>query len=92
MKCEDCGATTRLDTGVCVSCLLRAGLEAVAGMSQADFQRVLDEIDVPDKEWHLGNYEILAEIGRGGNGGDLSCAPTTLAQNRGRKAHPKLSS
>src|SRR6476619_2900036 len=68
VKCEKCGATTRLDTGVCVSCLLRAGLEAVAGMSQATFDTILDEIDVPDKEWHLGNYEILDEIGRGGMG------------------------
>src|SRR4029077_11039381 len=68
VKCEKCGATTRLDTGVCASCLLRAGLEAVAGMSQSAFQSVLDEIDVPDTEWHLGNYEILNEIGRGGMG------------------------
>src|SRR6476620_7900291 len=68
VKCEKCGATTRLDTGVCVSCLLRAGLEAVAGMSQATFETILDEIDVPDKEWRLGNYEILDEIGRGGMG------------------------
>src|SRR6476646_4187924 len=68
VKCEKCGATTRLDTGVCVSCLLRAGLEAVAGMSQATFETILDEVDVPDKEWHLGNYEILDEIGRGGMG------------------------
>ena len=68
VKCEKCGAATRLDTGVCVSCLLRAGLEAVAGMSQSTFETILDEIDVPDKEWHLGNYEILDEIGRGGMG------------------------
>lgn len=67
-KCVKCGATMRLDTGVCVSCLLRAGLEAVAGMSQGAFESILDEIDVPDREWHLGNYEILDEIGRGGMG------------------------
>src|SRR5436189_6193466 len=68
VKCEKCGATTRLDTGVCASCLLRTALEAVAGMSQAAFQSVLDEIEVPDREWRLGNYEILDEIGRGGMG------------------------
>src|SRR6266480_4135377 len=68
VKCKKCGATTRLDTGVCASCLLRTALEAVAGMSQAAFQSVLDEIEVPDKQWRLGNYEILDEIGRGGMG------------------------
>jgi eukaryotic-like serine/threonine-protein kinase len=68
VECEKCGAIARLDTGVCVSCLLRAGLEAVAGMSQATFETILDEVDVPDKEWYLGNYEILDEIGRGGMG------------------------
>jgi len=37
-------------------------------MSQAAFQSVLDEIEVPDRNWLLGNYEILDEIGRGGMG------------------------
>src|SRR6266705_1296700 len=68
VKCEKCGATTRLDTGVCVSCLLREGLEAVGEVSRAAFESVLAEVDVPDKQWHLGNYQILEEIGRGGMG------------------------
>src|SRR5437016_2573249 len=67
-KCEKCGAATRLDTGVCVGCLLREGLEAVGEVSRAVFESILSEADVPDKQWRLGNYEILEEIGRGGMG------------------------
>jgi TolB-like protein/tRNA A-37 threonylcarbamoyl transferase component Bud32 len=67
-KCEKCGATMRLDTGVCMSCLLREGLEAGAGVSKAVYQTVLDELDARDKPWQLGNYEILEQIGCGGMG------------------------
>src|SRR5438552_3013920 len=67
-KCEKCGATMRLETGVCASCLLREGLEAAGDVSRAAFETVIAEVDVPDKQWHLGNYEILEEIGRGGMG------------------------
>ena len=67
-KCEKCGATTRLDTGLCVSCLLREGLEGGDEVSQAFFQNVLAEVDAPNKPWFLGNYEILEQIGCGGMG------------------------
>jgi serine/threonine protein kinase/protocatechuate 3,4-dioxygenase beta subunit len=67
-KCEKCGATMRLDTGICVSCLLREGLEGGDDVSQAFFQTVLDEVDAPNKSWFLGNYEILEQIGCGGMG------------------------
>src|SRR5215831_17074951 len=63
-KCEKCGATIRLETGVCATCLLREGLEC--GVSRAAFESVMAEDDVRDVEWYLGNYEILDEIGRGG--------------------------
>ena len=58
----------RLDTGFCVSCLLRQGLEANGEVSKAVYETVLDELDARDKPWQLGNYEILAQIGCGGMG------------------------
>ena len=67
-KCEKCGATIRLDTGVCANCLLREGLAASEEVSRAAFESVIAEVDVPDRQWRLGNYEILDEIGRGGMG------------------------
>src|SRR5215472_485675 len=66
VACEKCGTTMRLETGICVSCLLREGLET--GTSRAAFESVMAEVNVPDTQWHLGNYEILDEIGRGGMG------------------------
>src|SRR6266705_727579 len=67
-KCEKCGATIRLDTGICVSCLLRGGLEGGDELSQACYQSILAEVDAPHKSWFLGNYEILEQIGCGGMG------------------------
>jgi serine/threonine protein kinase len=67
-KCETCGATMRLDTGVCVSCLLREGLETGGQVSKAVYETVLDELNARDKPWQLGNYEILEQIGYGGMG------------------------
>src|SRR5262249_5396069 len=67
-KCKRCGATMRLDTGLCVSCLLRDGLQGKGEVSQAAYKTVLDEVDAPQKSWFLGNYEILEQIGCGGMG------------------------
>jgi serine/threonine protein kinase len=67
-KCEKCGATMRFDTGFCVSCLLREGLEGGEEVSQAFYETVLDEVEAPHKPWFLGNYEILEQIGCGGMG------------------------
>lgn len=67
-ECPECGATAHLGQGTCVSCLLKEGLEAGGEASAEVFQSVLTEADVPDKQWRLGNYEILEEIGRGGMG------------------------
>ncbi len=58
----------RLDTGVCVSCVLREGLETGDEVSKAVYETVLEELDARDKPWQLGNYEILEQIGCGGMG------------------------
>jgi serine/threonine-protein kinase len=67
-KCERCGSITRLDAGICVSCLLREALDGGGEASRTVFESILAEVDVPDQQWHLGNYQILEEIGRGGMG------------------------
>jgi serine/threonine-protein kinase len=67
-KCDRRGADTRLNSDICVSCFLKQGLEANGEASVEAFQNVLAEAEVSDKQWCLGNYEILEEIGRGGMG------------------------
>src|SRR5438876_2532926 len=66
--CPQCGAPTRLDQSTCINCLLREGLETKGLASRETFESILSEADIPDKQWRLGHYEILEEIGRGGMG------------------------
>lgn len=58
----------RLRYGLCLSCGLHEGLKADREASREIFESVLAEDEVRDKQWRLGNYEILEEIGRGGMG------------------------
>ena len=67
-KCKQCGAATRLSNGCCVNCLLKENFETEVEASAEVFEGVLEEANVPDKEWRLGNYQILEEMGRGGMG------------------------
>ena len=67
-KCRQCGATTRLGNGLCLSCTLREGLDLDREASRDSFDAILGEGEVQDTHWRVGNYEILEEIGRGGMG------------------------
>src|SRR5438876_223881 len=65
--CEECGSTSRVGRGFCLNCLLRRGLGCETETTES-LQDVLDEVDVRDADWRIGNYQILEEIGRGGMG------------------------
>ena len=62
-----CGSLARVASGLCVSCLLRSGLDPEETNIE-DFDALLAVVDVPDRDWQLGQYRILEEIGRGGMG------------------------
>jgi len=66
VACEDCGSTSRIGRGLCLNCLLQGALAGVD--AKETLEQVLDEIDVRDADWRIGNYQILEEIGRGGMG------------------------
>jgi serine/threonine protein kinase/tetratricopeptide (TPR) repeat protein len=65
--CKKCGSTSRVGRGSCLSCLLHSGLDAHLNSAET-LDTVLEEVDVRNAEWRLGNYQILEEIGRGGMG------------------------
>jgi serine/threonine protein kinase len=64
--CEHCGSTSRVGRGFCLNCLLQSALSDIE--KRESLEAVLDEIDVRDADWRIGNYQILEEIGRGGMG------------------------
>jgi|GEM_PF-805626 len=67
-QCRDCGSSSRVGGGLCVRCLLQAGLEPDDECAPELLMSAFAEITLADKNWRLGNYEILGEIGRGGMG------------------------
>ncbi len=68
--CPQCGSVSRVGRGLCLSCLLAEGIGGNGNGNRADetLDDVLGEISVLDADWHIGNYQILEEIGRGGMG------------------------
>jgi serine/threonine protein kinase/tetratricopeptide (TPR) repeat protein len=67
VPCPQCGSTSRVGRGLCLNCLLYRGLGEETYDNET-LESVLDEVDVRDADWRLGNYQILEEIGRGGMG------------------------
>src|SRR5260370_16749429 len=68
--CPKCGSASRVGRSLCLTCLLSAGIDTNGDGTQAEetLDDLLGKIDGPDTDWHLGNYQILEEIGRGGMG------------------------
>jgi len=67
-QCPHCDSSSCIGGGLCVGCLLQAGLAPDDECAPEALLSALAEITLPDKNWRLGNYEILEEIGRGGMG------------------------
>ncbi len=67
-QCPHCESFSHIGGGLCVGCLLQTGLEPDDACAGETLGSVLSEITIADKNWRLGNYEILEEIGRGGMG------------------------
>jgi serine/threonine protein kinase/tetratricopeptide (TPR) repeat protein len=68
--CAKCGSTSRVGRGLCLKCLLSAGINGNGEHSTIDptLEDLLRDIHGQDGDWLLGNYQILEEIGRGGMG------------------------
>jgi serine/threonine protein kinase/tetratricopeptide (TPR) repeat protein len=66
--CPHCDSSSHIAGGLCVGCLLEAGLDPADSGESDELSGLLAEVNLPDQNWRLGNYEILEEIGRGGMG------------------------
>src|ERR1044071_1872989 len=70
LVCPQCGSASRIESSLCLSCLLVQGLGArvPARHGEETLEDVLGELNVRDAEWRVGDYQILEEIGHGGIG------------------------
>jgi TolB-like protein/tRNA A-37 threonylcarbamoyl transferase component Bud32/Tfp pilus assembly protein PilF len=68
--CTKCGSASRVGRGLCLNCLLSAGINGNGNHPQTEetLDDLLNRVQGRDADWLLGNYQILEEIGRGGMG------------------------
>ena len=66
--CPHCDSSSHIAGGLCVRCLLEAGLDPADESESDSLHGLLGEVNLADQNWRLGNYEVLEEIGRGGMG------------------------
>jgi hypothetical protein len=62
-----CGSFARVASGLCVSCLLRSGLDSNEANIE-DFDTLLAVVNIPDRDWQLGSYRIWKKSVSGGMG------------------------
>jgi serine/threonine protein kinase len=67
-RCPHCDSSSHIEGGLCVGCLLETGLDPAGESESGPLSELLAEVNLPDQNWRLGNYEVLEEIGRGGMG------------------------
>jgi hypothetical protein len=88
-----CGSFARVASGLCVSCLLRSGLDSNEAHIE-DFDTLLAAVDIPDRDWQLGSYRIWKKVA-----GDpvgycryMSCSrrPDKISQGPGWRRRRKL--
>src|SRR5437762_2493849 len=68
--CARCGSTSRVGRGLCLKCLVSAGIDGNGERPSVEptLDDLLSDIDGNDGDWLRSNYQILEEIGRGGMG------------------------
>jgi hypothetical protein len=79
-----CGSFARVASGLCVSCLLRSGLDSNEANIE-DFDTLLAAVDIPDRDWQL----VATVFGRNRSrrdGSDLPRMAWSLAAGCGVEA------